>query len=138
MRKKKSLKGLHGIYVVVEDLGPEMRGKITRREIREKVENRLKWAGIRTFHAKEAAKSMGEPYLYVNIAALPQGQKKYACRIDLEVHQLVTLVHNSSQGHAITWDSGVVTVGDVQEILDYLDELVFDFIYDYLAVNPNS
>lgn len=26
MLRKKSLKGMHGIYVVVEDLGPELKG----------------------------------------------------------------------------------------------------------------
>lgn len=138
MRKKKSLKGLHGIYVVVEDLGPEMKGKLTRRQVQEAVESRLKVAGIRIFREKEAAKSIGEPYLYVNIAALPIGPKRFACRMDVELHQLVILAHNSSQGHAITWDSGIITIGNVAEILDYLDEIIWDFIYDFLAVNPNN
>ena len=138
MRKKGSLKGLHGIYVVIEDLGPEMKGLVTRKQLRTIVESRLRMAGIKPLKEKEAAKSASEPYLYVNIAAVPIGNKRYACRMDIEVHQLVTLIQDSGQYHAITWDDGVISVGGAQTILDQLDELIFEFIYDYLAVNPKT
>jgi hypothetical protein len=138
MLRKESLKGMHGIYVVVEDLGPELKGVLTRSEIRKRVEKELRSAGIRLIKELEAAKLPGEPYLYVNLAALPLGSKRYACRIDLEVHQLVALVHNSATGHAITWEQGVVTAGGVKTIYNNIDELVFDFICDYLAMNPDE
>ena len=138
MRKKVSLKGLHGIYVVIEDLGPEMKGLVTRKELQTRVESRLCMAGIKPLKEKEAAKMACEPYLYVNIAAVPIGSKRYACRMDIEVHQLVTLLQDSSQCHAVTWDDGVITVGGANTILDQLDELIFEFIYDYLAVNPKA
>jgi len=138
MLRKESLKEMHGIYVVVEDLGPELKGVLPRSELRKRVEKHLRTAGIRLVKELEAAKLPGEPYLYVNLAALPLGPKRYACRIDLEVHQLVALVHNSASGHAITWEQGVVTAGSVQTIYDNVDELVFDFIYDYLAMNPDE
>jgi hypothetical protein len=98
----------------------------------------LQAAGIRLVKELEAAKLPGEPYLYVNMAALPLGPKRYACRIDLEVHQLVALVHHSASGHASTWEQGVVTAGGVKTIYDNVDELVFDFICDYLAMNPDG
>ena len=79
---------MHGIYVVVEDLGPELKGVLTRSAIRKRVELQLLTAGIRLIKKLEAAKLPGEPYLYVNLAALPLGPKRFACRIDLEVHQL--------------------------------------------------
>lgn len=138
MLRKESLKAIHGIYVVVEDLGPELRGVLNRSDLRKRVENELRTAGIRLVKELEAAKLPGEPYLYVNLAALPLGSKRYACRIDLEVHQLVALVHNSATGHAITWEQGVVTAGGVKTIYHNIDELVFDFIYDYLAMNPDE
>jgi hypothetical protein len=50
----------------------------------------------------------------------------------------VALVHNSSTGHGITWEQGVVTAGGVKTICDNIDELVFDFIYDFLAMNPDK
>lgn len=137
MRKKKSLKGLDGIYVVVEDLGPEVKGAVTRRQLRENVEARLQMAGIRILKEKEAAKTIGKPYLYVNVGALPMGEKRFACRVDIEFHQLVTLIGDSSKGHAITWDEGIIAVGDINTIYDHVNDLVFDFIYDYLAVNPS-
>lgn len=137
MLRGESLKGIHGIYVVVEDLGPELRGVLNRSEVRKRVETQLRTAGIRLVKELEAAKLPGEPYLYVNLAALPLGPKRYACRIDIEVHQLVALVHNSSTGHGITWEQGVVTSGGVKTICDNVDELVFDFIYDFLAMNPD-
>jgi len=136
MLRKKSLIGMPGIYVVVEDLGPELKGVVTRIDLRKRVELQLLTAGIRVIKKLEAAKLPGEPYLYLNIAALPLGPKRYACRIDLEVHQLVALVHHSATGHASTWEQGVVTTGGVQTIYDNVDELVFDFICDYLAMNP--
>ena len=138
MLRKKSLIGMHGIYVVVEDLGPELKGVVTRSALRKRVEMQLRTAGIRLVKEFEAAKLPGEPYLYVNLAALPLGPKRYACRIDLEVHQLVALVHRSVTGHASTWEQGVVTTGGVKTIYDNIDELVFDFICDYLAMNPDG
>lgn len=138
MLRKESLKGIHGIYVVVEDLGPELKGVLTRSEVRKRVEKQLQTAGIRLVKELEAAKLPGEPYLYVNLAALPLGAKRFACRIDIEVHQLVALAHNSASGHAITWEQGVVTAGGVKTISNNIDDLVFDFIYDYLAMNPDG
>jgi hypothetical protein len=138
MLRKESLKAIHGIYVVVEDLGPELKGVLNRSDLRKRVENELRTAGIRLVKELEAAKLPGEPYLYVNLAALPLGSKRYACRIDLEVHQLVALVHNSASGHAITWEQGVVTAGGAKTISNNIDELIFDFIYDYLAMNPDK
>jgi len=135
MLKRKSLKGMEGIYVVVEDLGSELKGTVTRRDIRSRVEAQLGTAGIRIFKEKEAAKLPGEPYLYVNLAALPLERKRFACRIDLEVHQHVALIHDPKGGHAITWEQGVLTVGGLETISQHLDELVFAFICDYLAVN---
>ena len=138
MLRKKSLIGMKGIYVVVEDLGPELKGVLTRSVLRKRVEMQLLTAGIRLIKKLEAAKLPGEPYLYVNLAALPLGPKRYACRIDLEIHQLVALVHHSASGHASTWEQGVVTTGGVKTILDNVDQLVFDFICDYLAMNPEG
>ncbi len=138
MLRKKSLIGMQGIYVVVEDLGPELKGVLTRSVLRKRVEMQLLTAGIRLIKKLEAAKLPGEPYLYVNLAALPLGPKRYACRIDLEIHQLVALVHHSASGHASTWEQGVVTTGGIKTILDNVDQLVFDFICDYLAMNPEG
>ena len=138
MLRKKSLIGMHGIYVVVEDLGPELKGVVTRGALRKRVEMQLRTAGIRLVNELQAAKLPGEPYLYLNLAALPLGPKRYACRIDLEVHQLVALAHHSASGHASTWEQGVVTTGGVKTIYDNVDELVFDFICDYLAMNPDG
>lgn len=136
MLKRKSLKGMTGIYVVVEDLGSELKGTVTRRDVQTRVEGQLLTANIRLLKEKEAAKLPGEPYLYVNLAALPLERKKFACRIDLEVHQHVALVHDPKGGHAITWEQGVLTTGGLQTIYQQLDELVFAFICDYLAINP--
>ena len=129
---------MHGIYVVVEDLGPELKGVVTRGALRKRVEMQLRTAGIRLVNELQAAKLPGEPYLYLNLAALPLGPKRYACRIDLEVHQLVALAHHSASGHASTWEQGVVTTGGARTIYDNVDELVFDFICDYLAMNPDG
>jgi hypothetical protein len=111
---------------------------LTSSVVRKLVETQLRTAGIRLVKELEAAKLPGEPYLYVNMAALPLGPKRFACRIDLEVHQLVALVHNSATGHAITWEQGVVTAGGVKTVYDNIDELVFDFMYDYLSMNPDN
>ena len=138
MLRKESLKGMHGIYVVVEDLGSELKGVLNRGELRKRVETQLRSAGIRLVRELEAAKLPGEPYLYVNLAGLPLSPRRYACRIDLEIHQLVALVHDSATGHAITWEQGVVTAGGIKTIFNNVDELVFDFICDYLAMNPDE
>ena len=111
---------------------------LTRSELRKRVEIQLRTAGIRLVKELEAAKLPGEPYLYINLAALPLGPKRYACRIDFEIHQLVALAHNSASGHAITWEQGIVTAGGVKTIYDNVDDLTLDFICDYLAMNPDG
>ena len=127
-----------GVYVVVEELGPELKGTLTRKDIRTRVEAQLRTAGIRLIKEKEAAKLPGEPYLYVNVAALPVKPKQFACRIDLEVHELVALIFDAKGSHAITWEQGMLTVGGVNVITQHLDELVFEFICDYLAIHPGG
>ncbi|MDR4495005.1 MAG: hypothetical protein R3B74_11390 [Nitrospirales bacterium] len=136
MLKRKSLKTMTGVYVAVEEMGPEFKGTLTRKDVRTRVEAQLRTAGIRLIKEKEAARLPGEPYLYVNLAALPLKSKTFACRIDLEVHQLVALVHDPKGGHAITWEQGMLTVGGMEVITKHLDELVFEFICDYLAMHP--
>ena len=138
MLKRKSLKTMRGVYVAVEEMGPELKGTLTRRDVRRRVEAQLRAAGIRLIKEKEAAKLPGEPYLYVNLAALPLKSKTFACRLDLEVHQLVALVHDPKGGHAITWEQGMLTVGGIEIIMKHLDELVFEFICDYLAMHPGG
>jgi hypothetical protein len=138
MLKRKSLIPMTGVYVVVEELGPELKGTITRKDIRTRVEAQLRTAGIRLIKEKEAAKLPGEPYLYVNVAALPLKSKQFACRIDVEVHQLVALIHDPKGGHATTWEQGMLTVGGVDVITRHLDELIFEFICDYLAIHPGG
>jgi len=60
--QKDTLKGLHGVEVVVENPGPEVeKHGLTRQQIQTDVELKLRLAGIKVFSEKERLLSAGMP-----------------------------------------------------------------------------
>ena len=142
---RQTLRGLQGVWVLIEDLEPEIeRSGLTKNQIQKDVEGRLREAGIKTLTQEEASKTPGEPYLYVNInlnAGKP-GDETYSYSVDIGVIQGVRLQRDPRQKiHAVTWSTG--GVGSIKKefvnrLSDSVEDLVNVFVKAYLSMNPRK
>jgi hypothetical protein len=152
---RESLRGLEGVWVVIEYLQPyaEQAG-LTRGQLQTDVELRLRKAGVRVLTAEEGVNAKGRPRLYVNVTiATSPNIYFYAYTVLVEVRQRVRLERApSTEGAASTWRRHVTGCGakawrnlftgcDVKsdfvgQVRSALESLVDMFIKDYLAENP--
>jgi len=144
--QREPLRGLTGVNVLVEAIESEMvkYGVPSREMVQTKVELRLRSAGIQVLTEDESIKSLGSPYLYINLNPMKLPADKGATyNIDINLKENVRLVRNPSMScFAATWhvsclggaSSSQITAGIQQS----LDDLIDEFINDYLAVNPKK
>lgn len=141
--ERESLAGLGGVYVVVEEMEPDVeREGLARSTLRTDVEVKLRLAGIRVLTMIESALAPGSPYLYLRVTTerLRELGPFHAFEALLEFRQQVTLERKSTIAlYVPTWrTSWVGAVGTKK--LDWVRERVRDqvdeFINDYLATNP--
>jgi hypothetical protein len=143
---RKSLGGLQGIGVVVEDLQPDAeRDGLTKSQIKTDVELKLRQAGIRVLTIEESFKVPGSPYLYVNVNTskndvLYGAFSTYAFSLQVVLKQDVTLARDSDlKVSATTWEThtlGTVAANNLQDTRRVLGDVIDRFINDYLAENP--
>src|SRR2546422_6457039 len=92
---RKTLAGLTGLYVSVEQIPDEVqRDGLDTTQIRTDVELKLRQAGITVLTRQEWLSTAAAPYLYVNVQAIKNPANLYAYSADVELRQRVTLVHN--------------------------------------------
>jgi hypothetical protein len=138
---RKSLKGLTGVYVLIEDLGPNKQevGGLTTSQLQSDVELKLRKVGIRVLTKEEWSATKGSPYLYVRISPVVQPDF-YAYSIEVELKQVVVLLRAPIYVSGATWSTGSAgSVGKtnfVKGLRDSVGDLIDQFINDYLAVNP--
>src|SRR2546425_2749891 len=102
-----TLRGVEGVYVIVENFKPEVeRAGLTREQLQTDVELRLRKAGIRVFTYEETLKTPGNPMLYVNVNVYLASDGLGAFNISVEFHQFAFLVTNGSLDNVITWNVG--------------------------------
>jgi hypothetical protein len=141
--KRESLRGLPGVYIVVEDLKAEVENQgLTRSELLTEVALRLNEKGIRILKQDEWPKIAGSPYLYVNVhttSATGSSGRLYGVSINVSLMQVVALTRDpTSVTFAATWQEGIVGVigrEKLEELRGVVRQLVDNFITDYLAVN---
>lgn len=143
---RKSLRGLQGIVVVVEDLHPDAeQNGLTKSQVRTDVELKLRQAGIRVMGAEESGQIPGSPYLYVNINTMKNDVlygafSTYTFCLQVAVKQDVTLKRDSDLTvSATTWERqtlGTVEANDLPDVRKILGEVIDRLINDYLAENP--
>jgi hypothetical protein len=142
---RSTLQGLKGVRVLVEDLAPEIeREGLVKDQLQKSVEEKLRSAGIKVLTQEEAVKTLGEPYLYVNVNInFAKGEEeRCSYSIDLALIQNVTLVRNPKQtSYAVTWSTGGVesigkkSLGDLRESVE---EIVDLFVKAFFSVNPKK
>ncbi|MGH2359408.1 MAG: hypothetical protein ACRDGM_02550 [bacterium] len=141
---RETLRGLQGVYVLVEHLEPTIeRDGLRRDQIRTDVELRLRQAGIPVPTEEERLRTPGTPYLYIRVAS-HSDSGLHAFHIAVELRQAVLLERNPAKfvGARTTWEfiGAVGTVGSskVRKLREVIADAVDEFINAYLTVNPRG
>jgi hypothetical protein len=99
-----TLRGLQGVYVLIEDLPPESeRAGLTTQQLHTDVEWQLRHAGIPVLTKDQAFRVQGAPYLYVYVHLLPHPIGLTAYSSLVEVNQGALLDRNGSSASVSTW-----------------------------------
>ena len=136
-----TLRGLPGVEVEVESVGPELeRDGLTRAAIQADVERRLGAAGIPVYRSQNDNPSAAKAYLYVQVDGVRiPGQDLYAIGVQVQLRQtLRSPVTASNIVDAMTWDAHSVDVARLSEVVrvrDSIQEYVDQFIRDWMAVH---
>jgi hypothetical protein len=140
---RRTLKGLEGIYVLIEELDPALKERgLTKDQIQTDVELKLRMAGIRILSEKELLTSPGLPSLYIAINAVKLDMI-FAFDIYVGLDQYIKLTRNPLIiSLAATWSTtGIGSVGETrvrENIREKVKDLVDKFINAYLSVNPKK
>jgi hypothetical protein len=140
--EQRALRGLNGVYVLVEVLNPEAeRLGLTQDQIKTDVELRLRKAGVRVLTNEDRYKTPGMPYLYVNVnTSFKSGTGLCAHSVGVELKEMVMLARRFETVGSIwrTGSVGTVGIANIKELRGSVGDLVDEFINDYLAANPNK
>jgi hypothetical protein len=138
--ERNSLRGLKGIYVLVEHLNKDLiKDGLNTDTIKTDVEQKLRLAGIGILSRDDFFKELGYPYLYIDANALKLQRGGYVYNIDVALMQAVILERFFVRLQAQTWsreDLGATPRLDT--IRDSIEILVDQFINAYLSANPKK
>jgi hypothetical protein len=144
---RQTLKGLPGVYVIVEELQPNLLKyeksvrdfDLNQSRIQKEIEAKLAAAGIRLLSREEWQKTPGRPVLYVNVNTHESEKYWFAYDIKLELRQVVILEANPAvKTLADTWSiniTGITNIGNLKLIGQDLGVLTGRFIQSYRSVN---
>jgi len=140
---RQSLVGLKGVYILIEDINPEVeRDGLSRVTRQTDVDLKLRQAGITVYTREQSFSVPGSPYLYLAVNILKTRSGLYAYAVALRLAQSVTLSrapHVTVTG--ATWHSGAVGVvggANLSQIRDAVRDVVDQFLNAYLAANPKN
>jgi hypothetical protein len=140
---RESLKGLPGVFVIVDDLEPGVeKAGLTKADIQSEVEQELRLAGIAILSREQWVTTPGGPYLHVNTFVFSSDESVWPFFIEVSSMQRVVLERSSVNiFFAPTWS--VATVGSVGsnrllQIKDIVKDYVDQFARAYSAVNPKQ
>jgi hypothetical protein len=137
-----SLKGLQGVFVLVEDLNPlEEQAGLKTADVQTDVEEKLKAAGIPLLSKTQDIDTPGMPTLYISVSvASSTTTDLWPFSIDVNLEQQATLKRSPDTfvPTAITWhvgSIGAVDKSNIRSIRDRVNEQVAKFVNAYLKVN---
>ena len=139
-----SLRGLKGVYVLIDSLHPDIEADgLRENQIHTDVELKLRLAGIKVLNEVEYLMEKGKPYLYIRFNSFRHESGLHIINIGVGLNQSVYLERdlNIKVYGAVTWDlyyTGTVGAKNVNQIRDIIKDLVDEFINDYLSVNPKD
>lgn len=137
----KTLQGLKGVFVTVDNLNPAAEAMgLSSKKVHGDVALRLRQKGISVFNVKQMRQTPGLPILKVLINVHKAADNLYVYAIDVDVQQTVRLVHRPSiKAYATTWKTGtlgIVTNDKLDSMRDLIMDFVDDFVSDYQQANP--
>jgi hypothetical protein len=136
------MRGLPGVDVIVEGFSsPQESAGFDDRAIQTDVELKLRMAGIKVLETEERVRTVGQPYLYVNVNALhrqPGIRDSFA--ITFQLIQGVTLkrLPDLPFAEASTWSNGMVGQGGLPFVRESVREQADIFVNAWLSVNPKD
>jgi hypothetical protein len=136
-----TMKGLKGVYVVVEDLDLKIEGEgLGREQLQKGAELELGKAGIRILSEEEWRNEEGEPWLYIYVHVvkkLLQKKAVYIFHISIELKQKVRLLRESGgEVFATTWSKAVLgKSGELKDVEKGLKAMLTFFIEAFNSVN---
>jgi hypothetical protein len=138
-----SLKGLKGVFVLVEDLNPpEEQAGLKAADIQADAEQKLQAAGIPLLSKTQDIDTPGMPTLYISVSiASSMATDLWPFSIDVNLEQQATLKRSPDTfvPTAITWhvgSIGAVGKSDIRSIRDRVNEQLSKFVNAYFKVNP--
>jgi hypothetical protein len=137
-----SLKGLKGVFVLVEELSPpEEQAGLKTADIQNDSEEKLKAAGIPLLSKAQDIDTPGMPTLYISVSvASSPATDLWPFSIDVNLEQQATLKRNPDTfvPTAITWhvgSIGAVDKSNIRSIRERVNEQVAKFVNAYFKVN---
>jgi hypothetical protein len=139
---RKSLKGLPGVYGVVEELAdPVTQDGLNKQDIQTDVELKLRLAGVKVLTEKEHLAIPGMPDLYVRVTPLFR-DNLYAFWIEVDLEQNILLQRDQTiVVGATTWSEariGMIGKNRLSEIRNDIKDLIDKFLNAYFSVNPKK
>jgi len=140
---RESLKGLPGVFVVVDDVEPVVeKAGLTKTDIQSQVEQQLRLAGIAVLSREQWVTTPGGPFLHVSPFVVTSDDGVWPFYIEVSAMQRVALERSSVNiFFAPTWS--VATVGSVgsnrlAQIKDIVKDYVDQFVKAFRAMNPKE
>ncbi len=140
-----SLKGLQGVFVLVEDLNPpEEQAGLKTADIQADVEQELKAAGIPLLSKTQNIDTPGMPTLYISVSvASSTATDVWPFSVDVNLEQQATLKRSPDTfvPTAVTWhvgSIGAVEKVNIRSVRDRVNEQVAKFVNAYFKVNMTS
>ena len=137
-----SLKGLQGVFVLVEDLNPpEEEAGLKAADIQADAEQQLKAAGIPLLSKAQNLDTPGMPTLYVSVSvASSTATDVWPFSIDVNLEQQATLKRSPDTfvPTAVTWhvgSLGAVDKSNIRSVRERVNEQVAKFVNAYFKVN---
>jgi hypothetical protein len=144
---RKTLAGLKGVYVIVEELQPNLqkygkKNNIEAAQLKAFVESLLNEGGIRVLTDENWLTTPGRPVLYLNVNTHEYEKLWFAYDIRIELRQLVmTEIKPAVKTLAPTWSlnvTGVCNIGTLGKVREHVGYLVKRFAEAYRSANPKK
>jgi hypothetical protein len=144
---RKTLVGLQGVYVLVEELQPNIqkyasKSDLDKGSLQKSAESQLREAGIRVLAREEWLKTVGRPVLYINVNTHEQEKYWFAYNVEVELQQVAAMEANPAIKSLVgTWSvniAGMVNIGTVNALKERVKNLLDIFITAYLSANPKK
>ena len=144
---RRTMSGLQGVNVMVEELQPNIRKyaqrfNLTKEQLQKEIQQRLQKAGIQVLTGDAWLKTSGRPVLYVNVNTHEYEKYWYAFDVTVNLDQIVVLEADPKlKTLASTWDismTGVANIGTLNTIRSNVEILIDRFIQAYRSVNPKK